>query len=233
MPLAIGVQARAGFGHRHVMTDRGHGVLQGPAPARMHMHIAAGHRRDLQAGSQGQALLQMARIVLAAVQVHRQPQAFGEGVLQPLEGGLGVAVFGHPQRQQAGHRLFEVGVQQAVTAFFGAAASQGDQAAQVLIAAEIFDQQHQFRAVFDAHFTADNQRQIHRLRRLPGSYDARQGAFVGDRQGAVALALGTFEQLQRTGRAALETEIGQAMQLGIAHANQPCSHSPSFCPTQR
>jgi hypothetical protein len=61
------------------MADGGHGVLQGTPAPRMHVHIATGHRRDLQAGSQLQALLQMTPIVLAAVQVHRQPQALGEG----------------------------------------------------------------------------------------------------------------------------------------------------------
>ncbi len=215
------------------MPDSGHGVLQGAAATRMHVHIAARHRRNLQAGGQVQALLQMARIVLAAVQVHRQPQALGEGAAHPLDRGLGVAVFGHPQRQQARQRLIEVLLQQAIAAFFGAAASHGNQPAQVLVAGQVFHQQHQFRAVLDAHLAADDQRQVHRLRRLPGTHDARQGAFVGDRQGAVALTPGALEQLQRTRGAALKTEIGQAMQLGVAHANQPCSHSPSLCPTVR
>ncbi|KWV86540.1 hypothetical protein PFLmoz3_03973 [Pseudomonas fluorescens] len=106
--FAIGVQARASFGHRHVVTDGGHGVLQGTAASRMHMHIAAGHGRDLQAVGQLQALLQMARIVLPTVQVHRQPQALVEGAAQPVEAGLGVAVLRHPQRQQAGQRLLEI-----------------------------------------------------------------------------------------------------------------------------
>ncbi|RMT87764.1 hypothetical protein ALP39_200243 [Pseudomonas marginalis pv. marginalis] len=129
MPLAIGVQARAGFGHRDVMADGGHGVLQGTAAACMHMHIAAGHCRDIQAGGQVQALLQIAPIVLAAMQVHRQPQALGEGATQPLDRGLGVAVVGDPERQQAIERLIEVLVQQAIVAFFGTPSRQGDQAA--------------------------------------------------------------------------------------------------------
>ncbi|CRM74580.1 hypothetical protein [Pseudomonas sp. 31 E 6] len=233
MPLAIWVQARAGVGHRDVMADGGHGVLQGASTTRMHVHITAGHCRDIQARGQLQALLQMARIVLATVQVHRQPQAPGESTAQPLDRGLGVAVLRDPHRQQAVEGLVEVFLQQAITALFGAASGQGDQAAQVLVAAEVFHQQDQFRAVFDAHFAADNQWQAHRLGRLPGTHDARQRAFIGDRQGAVALALGALEQLQCTGSTALEREVGQAMQLGVAHANQPCSHRPSACPTVR
>ncbi|CRM02940.1 hypothetical protein [Pseudomonas sp. 24 E 13] len=218
VPLAIGVQVQAGFGHRDVMADGGHGVLQGTTAARMHVHITAGDRRNLQAGRQLQALFQMARIVLPAVQVHRQPQALGEGAAQPLDAGLGVAVLRYPQRQQTGQRLLEVFLQQAVAALFGAASGQGDQAAQVLVTAQVFHQQHQCRPVLDAHFTADNQRQFQRLGCLPGAHDARQRAFVGDRQGAVALAFGAFEQLQRTGGTALEAEVGQAMQLGVTHA---------------
>lgn len=199
----------------------------------MHVHIAASHGREVQAGGQLQALLHVARIVLATMQLHRQPQAFGEGVAQPLDIGLGVGVCGDPQRQQAGQRLVEVLSQQAIAALFSATPGQGDQATQLLVAAEIFHQQHHFRAVVDAHLAADNQRQLHRFCRLPRPHNARQGAFIGDRQGAVALVLGPFEQLQRRGCTALEAEIRQAMQLGVTHANQPCSHSPSFWPTVR
>ena len=90
------MQARTGFGHRDVMTDRGHGVLQGTAATHMHMHIAAGHRRQVQAGGQVQALFKVAGIVLAAMQLHGQPQAIGKGAAQPLDMDLGVGVFDHP-----------------------------------------------------------------------------------------------------------------------------------------
>ena len=54
MPLAIGVQAQTRFGHGDVMTDRGHGVLQGTAPPGVHVHIAAGHGWNLQLSRQSQ-----------------------------------------------------------------------------------------------------------------------------------------------------------------------------------
>ncbi|MNH17460.1 hypothetical protein D3C79_771320 [compost metagenome] len=40
MAFAVGMQAQPGIGHRQVMTDRGHGVLQGAPAASMHVHNA-------------------------------------------------------------------------------------------------------------------------------------------------------------------------------------------------
>ena len=71
-------------------------------------------------------------------------------------------------------------------------------------------------------------------RRLPGPHDTGQAAFVGDRQGPIAQACCTGEEFRGAGGAALETEVGQAMQFGVgAHANQPCSHSGPSLPTSR
>ncbi|MND67078.1 hypothetical protein D3C80_584830 [compost metagenome] len=88
-----------------------------------------------------------------------------------------------------------------------------------------------------AYFTADNQGQFHRPRRLPGPNDPGQGAFVSDRQGLVALQTGALEQFLGAGGTALETEVRQAVQFGVgrwrAHANQPCSHSGPSSPRLR
>ncbi|MND67077.1 hypothetical protein D3C80_584820 [compost metagenome] len=78
VPLAVGKQALAGFGHRAVMTDRGHAVLQGPPPTGMHVHIARSHGRNVQGRGQRQQLWQAHAIVGAAVQPHRQPQTLGK-----------------------------------------------------------------------------------------------------------------------------------------------------------
>ena len=66
-------------------------------------------------------------------------------------------------------------------------------------------------------------------RRLERAHDAGQRAFVGDRQRAVAAGLGALEQLARAGRAALEAEVRQAVQLGVAGAFMRTSRAASTC----
>ncbi|MNJ70645.1 hypothetical protein D3C77_671200 [compost metagenome] len=44
MALAVGEQMGAGLGHRQVVADGGHAVLQGTPSAGVHVHVAAGHR---------------------------------------------------------------------------------------------------------------------------------------------------------------------------------------------
>ncbi|MNX68110.1 hypothetical protein D3C86_992730 [compost metagenome] len=235
MPFAVGVQAQPGVGHRQVMTDRGHGVLQGTPPARMHVHIAAGHRSNLQLPGQAQQIIEAPGVVLATMQLYRQPQAFGENLLQPMALLEIIDRVRHPQRQQPRQRLAEVIAQYLILAFLRAPSGAGDQSAQRLVTLKVLHQQHQFRTVLDANLAADNQRQLHGLRRLPGADDAGQGAFVSDRQGLITLFFRPLKQLKGTGGAALETEVRQAVQLGIfgVHANQPCNHNGPSSPTAR
>ena len=229
------MQAQPGLGHRHVMTDRGHGVLQGAPPTSVHVHIAAGHCRDSQFARQGQQRSQPSGIVLAAMQLDRQPQAFGEGLFQPVALFEIIDRVRHPQRQQPRQGFAEVFAQHLILAFLRAAPRSGNQSAQGLVTLEVFHQQHQFRAVLDAHFAADDQRQLHGFGRLPGADDTGQGAFIGDRQRLIALLFRPLKEFEGTGSTALETEVRQAVQLGIvdAHANQPCSHNGPSSPTAR
>ncbi|MNS22629.1 hypothetical protein D3C72_544290 [compost metagenome] len=140
------------------MTDRSHGVLQGTPATGMHVHIAAGHGRNLQLGGQPQHRRQPLLIVLATMQLHRQPQPFAKGLLQPSTLLHVIKRVRHPQHQQPRQRLGEVFAQHLILALLRASSGAGDQAAQRLIARQILHQQHQFRAVFDTHFAADDQR---------------------------------------------------------------------------
>ncbi|MNQ46345.1 hypothetical protein D3C85_601580 [compost metagenome] len=83
MPFAIGEQPLTGVGHRAVVADGGHAVLQGATTTGMHVHIAAGHHRYAQRGGQCLQTCQALRIVRATVQFHRQPQALAKKAAQP------------------------------------------------------------------------------------------------------------------------------------------------------
>nr|VVM81575.1 hypothetical protein PS652_02317 [Pseudomonas fluorescens] len=237
VPLAIGKQALAGLGNAAVMANGSHAVLQGAAATGMHVHIATGHGRDVEGSGQAQQLLQAPWVIRAAVQLDCQPQPLGEYLAQPAAAGLvRLGAVRHPQRQQAVRELGEVFAQQLVLTLLRPSPSDGDELAQVLVTRKVLRQQHQLGAVVQTHFAADDQRQLRRLGRLPGADDPGQGALVGDRQGLVAMLAGALEQLLGTGGAALEAEVGQAMQLGITrrvHANQPCSHNRPSSPRVR
>ena len=239
MPLAVRIEILAGLVHRQVLADGGHAVLQGAAAADMHVHVAAGHGGDGQARGLFAQAMQLAGVVRALVQLDAQPQALGEAFAQP-QAVLILVVSRQPDRQQVVEVAVEVRAYQAVAAFLGAAPGVGEQAAEVFVASEVLRQQHQFRALLDVQFAAGDQGNLGFLRGLPGADDAGQAAFVGDRQGAVAQLLRPLEQLGRAGGAALEAEVGQAVQLGIvdafdrrAHANQPCSSNGPSSPTGR
>ncbi|MNP17634.1 hypothetical protein D3C76_1100720 [compost metagenome] len=81
--FAVGEQVCAGIGHRAVLADGGHAVLQGAAATGVHVHVAAGHRRYAQVDGHGLQFAQALRIVRAAMQLHAQPQAAGEQLAQP------------------------------------------------------------------------------------------------------------------------------------------------------
>ncbi|MNH13175.1 hypothetical protein D3C79_727400 [compost metagenome] len=121
----------------------------------------------------------------------------------------------------------QVVTEQLVAALLRSPTGAGNQGAQVLVTTEVLYQQHKLRAIVQAHFTADDQAYLLRFGSLPGTHDAGQGALIGNRQGLVTLLPGSAQQLFGAGCAALEAEVGQAMQFGVArraHANQPCSH---------
>ncbi len=225
--FAIGEQLPAGIGDGAVLADRGEGVLQRTAAAHVHVHVAAGQQRQVVGVAEFQQRFQPRHVVGVAVQFHRQPQPVREACVQP--GRIpGTGRTCRPQAQQAVGQGIEVLAQAAVLAFRRTPAAGGDQLAQPGIGGLVGAQQHHLGPVLDLEFGAGDQCQPVFLRRLPGTHDAGQRTFVGDRQGLVALFLRPREQFLGNGGAALETEGRQAMQFGVsgqggAHANQPCS----------
>ncbi len=216
--LPVGEQPMAGLGHAGVMADGREGILQRTATAGMHVHVAHRYSRQTQAQRLGLPMQQALGIFSAAVQADPQPQPLAKQSLQPQAMGIGLVGRRQPDGQQAAQVSgLEVFAQRAVFALGRPAPRQSDQPAQRLIALQVFDQQHQLGAVFKVNFTAGNQRQLHRLGRLPGAHDAGQRALVGDRQGTVTVLPSALEQLASTRGPPLKTEVAQAVQLGIRH----------------
>ncbi len=239
MSFAVGKQTESGLGHGDVMAHGGEGVLQGAPAAGMHMHITGRHGGNAQFSGQLLQVFQTLRIVRPAMQFDGQPQSLREALAQPaallaLPAPLGCFVR-YPEHEQTGHWSGEILAQQPVLAFLRPAPGLSNQLAEPLIALEVLHQEHDLGAVVNTHLAADDQRQLALLRRLPGADDAGQGAFIGDGQFAIAMRPGALEQLLGAGGSALETEVRQAVQLGVfpTHANQPCSSKGPCSATSR
>jgi hypothetical protein len=187
MALAVAEKKRAGFSQGHAMADRGHRVLQYAHAARVHVRIAAGHRRHRQACRQRKQFLQTLRIVPIAVQFNRQVSTRAEGIAHP--GALprfGISAR-QPQGEEPGHAVdtgmrFEVLARDQVFAFRGGAPRLRDQSAQVRIAFLRLHQQHQAQTVVQFEFAADDQPDAGDFRRHQCTHDAGERALVGDRQ---------------------------------------------------
>ena len=92
---------------------------------------------------------------------------------------------------------------------------QRDERREVAIALAIPGQEDQLEAIDGRHFAADDQFQPGLLGRLMRPHDAGQRALVGQRQRRVALGGCLFDQFARMRGTAQESEIGEAMQLGV------------------
>ncbi|MDR6093183.1 hypothetical protein QE373_000480 [Stenotrophomonas sp. SORGH_AS321] len=177
---------------------------------------------DAQLHGQLQQLRQPRGVIAFAVQVHGQPGALHEHLLQPARlSGIGLRTW-HPQREQA-QRLARHPAQhplhilpgKPVTALACRTPPGGDQFAQAHVAALVFHQQHQFQPALQHELAADDQRHAGGARCFQPAHDAGQRALIGDRQGLVAALMRTGEQFLGAGRTAQERKIGQAVQLGI------------------
>jgi len=97
----------------------------------------------------------------------------------------------------------------------GVAPATGDELRQVAVAFTVGREQHELHAVGERQLAAEDQWQRHVLGREMSAHRARQRAFVGQRKGCIALALGALDQLLGVRCAAQEREVGQAVKLGI------------------
>ena len=122
-------------------------------------------------------------------------------------GGVGVQIASRrPQHLQAGQGR-QVCRGKPIVAFGRVAAGARDELAQRLVAPQIFDQQHQARAIGELKFTADDEAEVGVLFGfIPGAHHAGQRARVGQCQAAILLRDGGGGQLIRRGGAAQEAE---------------------------
>ena len=103
MPLAVGEQRMAGGIDRGLQAQGRERVLQGPAAAPVHMHVAAGHTGQPAGGGERRQIGQARGIVGTAVQFDGEPGAAGKARREPAPVVDAGRRAGDPQRQAVGH----------------------------------------------------------------------------------------------------------------------------------
>ena len=175
---------------------------------------AGGHQGQTTGGPESPQPGQALAVAAAAVQLDPDPGPAGKTLPQPAA-RIRVRLFpGQPERQTAGQANRQVGPGEPILALGRRAPAAGDQGREPRIADGIGGQQHQPRAVRQLDLAADNQLQSTGPGPAVGPHHPGQGAEVG--QGPVAQFTGPFHQFLRVGGGAQKTEIGAAVQLGVA-----------------
>ncbi len=81
--LAVGIERKTGFLDGNAVADGGEHILQHTPAAQMHVHIARRHQGQLGGPAQVAQMIDVPRIVRAAMQLQRDPCPAGKGCRQP------------------------------------------------------------------------------------------------------------------------------------------------------
>ncbi len=155
--FAVAEDQRTRFGDRHAMPDRGERVLQHQPATHVHVHVAAGHQREIERAAQRLQVAQARCIVGPAMQLHRQPSALAEGRAHPAALCDVRLQSGQPQGQRARQAIAHVGAGEPVRAFLRCPPPARDQVAERRIALPVLAQQHQLRSIVELELGAHDQ----------------------------------------------------------------------------
>ena len=234
----MGLQGQAALRHAAAQAHGGDDVLQRLGRARVHVHLARGHQRQAQALARLRQGVQPQGVIARHVQGHGQPAVFrvkmGSSAFQASADSYQIRSIG--KRLAARCQQHFAAAQQRpgrlrvhhVAALGRAGAGGGDEFAQAAPALHIARQGHHAHGA-PAEFTAGNERQPQALRLGMGTHHPGHRALVGQRQGGVAQRVRALHQLGRVRGAALEAEVAQRVQFGVAgqrHAYTPCRNQP-------
>ena len=206
MPLGIGLQRKAAFGHGAPQADRRDHILQGLARARMHMDIAAGQQAQPQRRARLLQGLQPQAVVGRQVQLHTQPEVFSIKIARSAFQASGysyqIRCIQLPalRQQQALAALIQqlpgAGFIDQILPFGSPAACSGDEFTEIAPAQQITHQHHDPERT-PGEFAAMDQMQAAVPRRFKGAHGTGYRAFVGQRQRRIAQAFGPVHQLGR------------------------------------
>ncbi len=216
--VALGVREEGmpGFGERRADADRGERVLQRAARTRVHVRIARRDQRQPACVAQRRQLGEPHFVARAVMKFGGDPCPAGKTRGKPVRMPRIYPRTGHQQRKAAGQAIIEVRASETVAAFPCAPAAARDQFAEVAVAFPVGGEQHEPGAVRKGDLASHDQPEAVVFRGDMRAHDARERAFIGDRERRVAERLRLLDQFLGMRGAAQEAEVGNAVQFCIA-----------------
>ena len=206
MPLGIGLQRKAAFGHGAPQAYCRDHILQRLARARMHMDIAAGQQRQAQHHASLLQGLQPQAVVGRQMQLHTQPQDICRKMRCNVFQTSGysyqircIELLALRQQQTFAALLQQLpgtGFIDQILPFGSPAACNGDEFTEIAPALQITHQHHDPERT-PGEFAAMDQVQVAVSRRLMSAHGTGHRALVGQRQRRIAQAFGPVHQLGR------------------------------------
>src|SRR5262249_17524508 len=126
-----------------------------------------------------------------------------------------VALSVRDKQGEAARQIAKIGPAERIAAFLAAGPSPGDERRELAVAFAVRRKRHKFRSIPQLYFRADDERHADALRRYVRPRRSRERALVGERERPVAERRSALHQLLGMRGAAQESEIGDAMQLGV------------------
>ena len=202
---------------RGPQAHRGQHVLQGAAPALVHVHVAARDRRQPEPLREGRKAPEPLAVSARGDELDRDPEAALEALAEPL------ALLGHglggrqPQGKAAGKPRIEVRTCEPVLPLGRRPAPARDQARERPVPLAGFSEHDQRGAVREPQLAAHHEWQARLARGDMGPHDARERALVGQRERGIPELLCALDKLSRVRRPTQEREIADAMQFRVRH----------------
>ena len=227
MLLAVGQPPPAQLLDTGIVAQGGEHIVQGLAPGRVHLHIAAGHHRHTQFAGQF-VKAQVALHLVIAVQV-RQPQPdpplAQARQLGPV-GPAGIVVkFRQPDKQAALEMEDHIPQGGPVLPLGTAPPGHADQPGKLAVGFPGGSQRHQLHPLLQVELAAHHKPDARLLRRHVGLYHPGQGTLVGNRHRRIAQRRRPLHQLMRVGSTPQETVATQAVKFGVGQ-----NRAPLTCP---
>ena len=217
--LPVRVQRAAGTRDRRLQAYRGQEILERPAAALVHVHVAGRDRRQREfARERGQPFEPLA-VGARGGELHRDPEPSLEAFPQPrrlVARGLGTR---QPQHEAARQPLVEVRPREPVLALRGRAPALRNEARKRAVTAAAFSERDEAQAVREPELAADDERQAGFARGGMGPHDAGERTLVGQRERGIAERLRALDEFRRVRGAAQEREVADAMQLRVHRAS--------------
>src|SRR5215207_9358959 len=190
-------------------------ILQRPAGAHVHVHITACDQREIELAADRLQALKHHLIGTIEQKLHSDPKIPPKALVEPLDLIALWARSGEPQDQASLQYLLHVIASQGILTFLGRAPPARNESTQAAVTGAIDGERDEPQSASQTEFRSDNDGEIVLLSRRVGAHHSGDRALIRDRQRPIAELKGAHHELLGMRGAAQESEITQAVKLGV------------------